>query len=111
MFDPYALHSRSPSPSSDEDSRPFTGKLQPLQSSVIADVKGFLSADADASNAEDRRAKKAAWRARQGLAPQDGADDSGRREMNDKQKLNRDYVVLMNKMKKGEGEGGAEPKA
>ena len=101
IFDPYAVQSRSPSPSSD-DGQPFTGKLQPLASSAIADVKGFLSADASAAKAEEKRAKKAAWRARQGLGPQEGTEDHAKKDMNEKQKFNRDYVVLMNKMKKDE---------
>ncbi|RSH95438.1 hypothetical protein EHS25_000530 [Saitozyma podzolica] len=86
-------------------------KLVPLSSSAMADVGGFLAAEASAAKAEQRRIKKAQWRARQGLATQEGTDmeqlTEGKR-LDDKQKQNREYQLVMNQMKKeGGGEGGA----
>jgi hypothetical protein len=77
----------------------------------MADVGGFLAAEASAAKAEQRRIKKAQWRARQGLATQEGTDmeqlTEGKR-LDDKQKQNREYQLVMNQMKKeGGGEGGA----
>ena len=86
------------------------GKLRPLQSSAITDLSGFLAAESASSKAEDRKNNKAQWRARQGLGIQEGVDPEvlKKKEMNDKQKSNREYVLLMNKMKKDEagGSGG-----
>lgn len=86
------------------------GKLQPLQSSAITDLSGFLAAESASSKAEERKNNKAQWRARQGLGIQEGVDPEvlKKKEMNDKQKSNREYVLLMNKMKKDEaGAGGS----
>jgi hypothetical protein len=82
-----------------------------MQGSAIVDVKEFLSYDANASKADAKREKKAAWKAKQGLGPPDGADggtgggggeDS---EYNQKKKdgvermrANNDYVKIMKKM-------------
>jgi hypothetical protein len=102
LFDPLA-RAPSPTPSdSDNDEHLVNGKLQPLQSSAIADVKGFLSAEAAALKAEEKKAKKAKWRARQGLAVQEGTESYLEREVGDKEKLNRDYVKVMGKLKKDE---------
>lgn len=92
------------------------GKLRPLQSSAITDLSGFLAAESASSKAEERKNNKAQWRARQGLGIQEGVDPDvlKKKEMNDKQKSNREYVLLMNKMKKdeagagGSGEGGSK---
>jgi hypothetical protein len=77
----------------------------------MTDVGGFLAAEASAAKAEQRRIKKAQWRAREGLAAQEGADPGEAAEgkrLNDKQKQNREYQLVMNQMKKeGGGEGGA----
>jgi hypothetical protein len=85
----------------------LTGKLQPLSSSAVPDLKGFLSAEAAAAKAEEKRLRKAKWRAQQGLGVQEGSEDllSKESRMNDKQKQNRDYVLVMNKLKKGEEAG------
>jgi hypothetical protein len=92
--------SRSPSPV-------FGGKLQPLQSSAITDLSGFLAAESATAKADERKLKKAQWRSRQGLGVQDGVDPSSlKREMNDKQKSNREYVLLMNKLEKDKAAEG-----
>lgn len=68
------LPSRSPSPE-DGTLRP----LQPLSSSKLPSAKELLAMDKAAEADEKRREKKAKWRAKQGLAAQDGAggDDDG----------------------------------
>jgi IK cytokine len=92
--------SRSPSPV-------LGGKLQPLQGSAISDLSGFLAAESANSKADEKKLKKAQWRSRQGLGVQEGVDpDSLKREMNDKQKSNREYILLMNKLKKDEAAEG-----
>ncbi|KAL7421381.1 hypothetical protein Q5752_004266 [Cryptotrichosporon argae] len=100
--------SPTPSDSDDDDVRgggpgPM-GRLQPLASSAMADVRSFLAHDEAGAKAADKAARKARWRAAQGLPTQEGAgdarelDDRGK-ERADKLKQNRDYVLLMNKMK------------
>lgn len=88
------------------------GKLQPLQSSAITDLSGFLAAESASAKADEKKIKKAQWRAKQGLGIQEGVDPSVlKKEMNDKQKSNREYVLLMNKLKKDEAaEGGGGSK-
>lgn len=85
-----------------EDEHLVGGKLQPLQSSALADVKGYLSLDAKAAADEERKARKAKWRARQGLGVQEGTEKYLEREVGDAEKANRDYVNLMSKLKKEE---------
>jgi hypothetical protein len=108
----FAAPPRSASPSgSENEAIGIPTKLVPLSSSAMADVGGFLAAEASAAKAEQRRIKKAQWRARQGLATQEGTDmeqlTEGKR-LDDKQKQNREYQLVMNQMKKeGGGEGGA----
>lgn len=99
--------SRSPSASRSPSPVAHGGRLQPLQSSAITDLSGFLAAESATAKADEKKIKKAQWRARQGLGIQDGVDPSVlKREMNDKQKSNREYVMLMNKLKKDEASGG-----
>jgi hypothetical protein len=82
-------------------------RLQPLASSAITDLRGFLAADEAGAKADAKRLSKARWRAAQGLAPQEGVDASAlQRGQNDKQKANRDYQVLMNRMNKDKDGGG-----
>jgi hypothetical protein len=97
--------SRSPSPV-------IGGKLQPLQSSAITDLSGFLAAESASAKADEKKMKKAQWRASQGLGAQEGVDPGSlKRELNDKQKSNREYILLMNKLKKDEAaEGGSGSK-
>jgi hypothetical protein len=91
--------SRSPSPV-------LGGKLQPLESSTITDLSGFLAAESAGAKNDEKKMKKAQWRSRQGLGVQEGVDPSSlKREMNDKQKSNREYILLMNKLKKDEEAG------
>lgn len=95
----------SPTPSEDSgDDHLVGGKLQPLHASALSDVKSYLSLDAEAAKDEEKKARKAKWRARQGLGLQEGQEKYLEREVGDKEKANRDYVKLMNKIKKGEGE-------
>ena len=83
------------------------GKLQPLSSSAMADVRGFLSADASATKADEKKLRKAKLRASQGLAPQEGAEQLMDKKMNEKQKANREYVLLRNRLNKDKGGEGA----
>ncbi|WVQ94789.1 hypothetical protein IAU59_001871 [Kwoniella sp. CBS 9459] len=96
--------SRSPSPEYDG---PRATKLQPLSSSAIPSLKNFLEADSEASKADQKRMNKAKWRAAQGLPAQEGGaemlHDGKGGGMNEKQKANRDYQLLMNKMNKDQG--------
>jgi hypothetical protein len=83
------------------------GKLQPLQSSAITDLSGFLAAESAGAKADEKKMKKAKWRANQGLGVQEGVDPGSlKREMNDKQKSNREYVLLMNKLEKDKAKEG-----
>ncbi|OXG16204.1 hypothetical protein C366_03912 [Cryptococcus neoformans Tu401-1] len=95
--------SRSPSPSSDEGPAAGT-RLQPLASSAIPSLKTFLAAQDAASKEAEKKARKAKWRAQQGLPAQEGDEgdfNSGKgKDMNEKQKANRDYQLLMNKLNK-----------
>ncbi|KAK1922380.1 hypothetical protein DB88DRAFT_511908 [Papiliotrema laurentii] len=109
----FDFNGRAPSPTPSEESGDdhlVGGKLQPLRSSALSDVKGYLSADAQAAKDEERRARKAKWRARQGLALQEGSEKFLERQVGEKEKANRDYVNIMNKVKKveGAGEGAGE---
>ncbi|WVF67192.1 hypothetical protein IAT40_001939 [Kwoniella sp. CBS 6097] len=104
LHDHPIAESRSPSP---EFEGPQATKLQPLSSSAIPSLKIFLEADSEASMADEKRLKKAKWRAAQGLPSQEGGaemlNDGKGGGMNEKQKANRDYQLLMNKMSKDEG--------
>ncbi|KAK6904523.1 hypothetical protein I204_06875 [Kwoniella mangroviensis CBS 8886] len=101
---------RSPSISDDEDDEQGPGritKLQPLSSSAIPSLKNFLQAENEAAQAEEKRMKKAKWRAQQGLSAQEGASEllaseGNKKEGGEKQKANREYQLLMNRMNKGE---------
>ncbi|WRT68859.1 uncharacterized protein IL334_005840 [Kwoniella shivajii] len=109
---PIRSPSRSPSISDDEGGQRAT-KLVPLSSSAIPSLRSFLEADGEASKAEEKRLKKAKWRAQQGLSAQDGASDllnSDKKDAGEKQKANREYQLLMNRMnkKEGGGDGGGE---
>ncbi|OCF44451.1 hypothetical protein I317_01712 [Kwoniella heveanensis CBS 569] len=101
LHDHPIANSRSPSPEYDG---PQATKLQPLSSSAIPSLKNFLEADSEASKADEKRLKKAKWRAAQGLPTQEGGaemlQDGKGGGMNEKQKANRDYQLLMNKMNK-----------
>ncbi|KAK8843475.1 hypothetical protein IAR55_007134 [Kwoniella newhampshirensis] len=103
---PLRSPSRSPSPSSSDQglAAPST-RLQPLASSAIPSLRSFLEADTVAAKADEKKLRKAKWRAAQGLGTQEGAEDMlGKgREVNEKQKANRDYQILMNKMNKEKG--------
>ncbi|KIR70131.1 hypothetical protein I310_06116 [Cryptococcus deuterogattii CA1014] len=95
--------SRSLSPSSDEG--PVAGtRLQPLASSAIPSLKTFLAAHDAASKEAEKKARKAKWRAQQGLPAQENDEGDIKpgtgKHMNEKQKANRDYQLLMNKMNK-----------
>ncbi|ODO01712.1 hypothetical protein I350_06538 [Cryptococcus amylolentus CBS 6273] len=109
---PLLDRSRSPTPSSDEDG-PST-RLQPLASSAIPSLKSFLAADEADAKAAEKRANKAKWRAHQGMSMQEGAEEdtaaAKQKTMNEKQKSNREYQLLMNKMKKDEEREGKEGK-
>jgi hypothetical protein len=93
------LSSRSPSPE-DGPMRP----LQPLSSSKLPSAKELLAMDKAAEADEKRREKKAKWRAKQGLAVQDGNDeddeDRGRgktekeKDSEEKRKQNREAQQL-----------------
>jgi len=93
------LNSRSPSPE-DGPMRP----LQPLSSSKLPSAKELLAMDKAAEADEKRREKKAKWRAKQGLAAQDGNDeddeDRGRgktekeKDSEEKRKQNREAQQL-----------------
>jgi len=93
------LSSRSPSPE-DGPMRP----LQPLSSSKLPSAKELLAMDKAAEADEKRREKKAKWRAKQGLAAQDGNDeddeDRGRgktdkeKDSEEKRKQNREAQQL-----------------
>lgn len=77
--------SRSPSP-------PAPTRLQGFASSSIPSVKDLLAMDKKAEEEAKRKAKKAAWRAKQGLPQQDGAgsdDERDRKEVGEDVKLNR----------------------
>lgn len=107
-------HISSPESSDSEDEGPLLpgGKLLPLASSAMGDIKGFLAADADATKADEKRLRKAQWRARQGLAPQEGVDVAMlEKKLGDKQRANREYQLVMNQVNKAqkgdEGAGGA----
>lgn len=77
-----------------------------------------MSYDKDAAKADEKRAKKAAWRAKQGLGPQDGAPSAEagaegeseyaqkKREGGERMKANNDYVKIMKKMGEKAGGGG-----
>ncbi|BEJ04475.1 hypothetical protein CcaverHIS641_0202920 [Cutaneotrichosporon cavernicola] len=100
---------RSPTPESDDEG-PVT-RLQPLASSAITDLRGFLDADEAGSKADAMRASKARWRAAQGLAVQEGVDMSAlQRNASDKQKSNREYQVLMNRLNKDKDKDGGPSK-
>nr|ODN88596.1 hypothetical protein L203_02604 [Cryptococcus depauperatus CBS 7841] len=105
-YDPYANLSpiRSPSPSADE-STAFMSRLQPLSSSTIPSLKTFLATDEVEAKAAEKRARKAKWRVRQGLTAQEGVEmdhETAKKgaNMNEKQKANREYQILMNQMNK-----------
>ncbi|WVW79103.1 hypothetical protein I302_101068 [Kwoniella bestiolae CBS 10118] len=109
---------RSPSISDDESEGEGQGritKLQPLSSSAIPSLKSFLQAEDEAAQNEEKRLKKAKWRAQQGLSAQDGASDlleNSKKDggMGEKQKANREYQILMNRMNKDGGAGGEKSK-
>jgi len=82
----------------------------PLKSSAISDLKGYLTADAAAAKEEEKRIRKAKWRARQGLGLQEGTEGYLEREVGDKEKMNRDYVKVMGKIKKDEEKDGKDSK-
>ncbi|BEI81127.1 hypothetical protein CcaverHIS002_0202870 [Cutaneotrichosporon cavernicola] len=93
-----------------DDEGPVT-RLQPLASSAITDLRGFLDADEAGSKADAMRASKARWRAAQGLAVQEGVDMSAlQRNASDKQKSNREYQVLMNRLNKDKDKDGGPSK-
>ena len=116
MFAHNFTHSRSPSPSSSEDGHAGGGlagtKLAPLRGSAIGDLKEYLAADAAAAKEDERKLKKAQWRARNGLGLQEGVsadvllqgrykDEKGK-EKEERNKRNQDYVKVMQRMKKDE---------
>ncbi|WWC64227.1 uncharacterized protein I303_106836 [Kwoniella dejecticola CBS 10117] len=119
--EPYLVEPpRSPSPSDSEEGDAggvkYGEKLQPLQGSNITSVKSFLEADSKAAQDEERRLKKAKWRAAQGLSAQDGASDllgQSKRdgEKEDKHKQNREYQLLMNRMNKEKDKDGPKSKS
>ncbi|TYJ55210.1 hypothetical protein B9479_004144 [Cryptococcus floricola] len=86
----------------------------PLASSAIPSLKSFLAADEADAKADEKRANKAKWRAYQGMSMQEGAEEdtaaAKQKTMNEKQKSNREYQLLMNKMKKDEEREGKEGK-
>jgi IK cytokine len=116
--------SRSPSPSDEEEGNQGTSRslprLQPLASSAGPSARDLLAADKAAQALEKKRARKAKWRAKQGLAPQsnengDDDDDEGPRglarirenDAQEKMKLNRETQKLqayMSKKDKAKGE-------
>jgi len=65
-------------------------------------VRGFLEAETESAKAEERKLRKARWRAQQGLSTQEGVDPEllKKRELNEKQKANREYQLVMNRVKK-----------
>lgn len=93
------------------------GRLQPLSSSAVPSARDLLAMDEEAEKLENKRSKKAKWRAQQGLPTQtrddDGEDEDEQRSRNDrqeagaeKQRLNRETQKLeafMNKKKQREG--------
>jgi hypothetical protein len=95
-------------------------RLQPLASSAGPSARDLLAADKAAQALEKKRARKAKWRAKQGLAPQsnengDDDDDEGPRglarirenDAQEKMKLNRETQKLqayMSKKDKAKGE-------
>ncbi|KLT43795.1 hypothetical protein CC85DRAFT_300967 [Cutaneotrichosporon oleaginosum] len=98
---------RSPTPESDDEG-PVT-RLQPLASSAITDLRGFLAADEADAKADARRASKARWRAAQGLAMQEGVDASMlKRTQTDDQKANREYRMLMHRLNKDKDKDGKD---
>ena len=89
------------SPSEDEDEEDeFPTRLVPLESSNLPSARDLLALDSEAAKADAKRARKAKWRAQQGLAAQEGADTGEDKGPNEKQKLNREYQLLQNKMSK-----------
>jgi len=96
--------SLSPSSASSEEAGTTrkTGRLQPLQSSAIADLSSFLAADAESTKADDKRLRKAKWRAAQGLGVQEGVNPESlkRKEVSEKGKANREYQMVMNQVNK-----------
>jgi hypothetical protein len=111
--------SRSPSPPGGYSAIRPGGKLQPLQSSAISDLSSFLAADQAAAKEDEKRLKKAKWRASQGLGVQEGMEgDLERLGFNSKggggardpesDKKNRDYVQVMGRVKAAAGAGGQE---
>lgn len=64
-----------------------------------------MAADEAGAKEDARRLNKAKWRAAQGLAVQEGVDaEMLKGGPNEKQKANRDFQILMNKMDKKEKE-------
>lgn len=51
------------------------GKLAPLQSSAIGDLRSFLAKADEDAKADEQRLRKARWRAQQGLPPQESAEE------------------------------------
>lgn len=117
---PSDLLARSPSPSGSSDggyaqAHLAGSKLAPLHGSAIGDLKSFLSADAAAAKEDERKLKKAQWRARNGLGLQEGVSaevllqgsrDEKVKERDEKNKRNQEYVKVMQRMKKDESAGG-----
>ncbi|RXK38783.1 hypothetical protein M231_03959 [Tremella mesenterica] len=105
IFQP-SLSSRSPSPSSDVDLP--GGRLQPLSSTSILDVRSFLQADATEAILDEKKLRKAEWRAKQGLGVQEGVNLEKLRERakgKEKDRMNKDYMDVMNRLNKKNGVG------
>ena len=93
------------------------GKLAPLAGSAITDLKSYLEADAAASKEDERKLKKAQWRARNGLGMQEGVSAEvllqgkyGDKDKEEGRKRNQDYVRVMQRMKKDEAAGEGKGK-
>jgi hypothetical protein len=67
----------------------------------MADVRGFLDADEAGAKKDEQIFRKAKWRAAQGMSMQEGVNaEMLKKNPNDKQKANQEYVQVMNKLNK-----------
>ncbi|CDZ97056.1 IK cytokine down-regulator of HLA class II [Phaffia rhodozyma] len=114
QYNPTRLYSRSPSRSPTPPPTAGSGRLVPLSGSAVPSVKELLAHSEEAEAVRIRKSKKAAWRAKQGLAKQeDGVEDEdegGRGwrkeetgEKDEEKRLNREYRQYERFQKKKEG--------
>jgi hypothetical protein len=72
----------------------------------MADVRGFLDADSAGAKGDEQRLRKARWRSQQGLTTQEGVTpEMLKNSANDKQKMNQEYIQVMNQVKKKDKQG------